>query len=299
MRNDIEGLKLGVVHHQLYPQVMNGEGPVVETAAAIAAETDLTAIEVTHVRDEVTRARLKLLLSSAGLKVSFNASPAILRNKWDLGSADASARDEALAGIKTMMEEARFLGAKLFTVVSGPDTGPDGRAAARGRLVESLKALADEGGRMGMAVALEPCDREADKKLLVGPTSEAVDIAKQVKKENFGLALDLAHLVIAKENPGDAVSQARHFLLAAHVSNCVMAEGSPVRGDQHPSFGTEGSLVGPEQVVEFVRAVEKSGYLKKAGAGWLLLEVRPREEEYSAAVLAGGLRVLAEALGRI
>lgn len=299
MKKDIDGLKLGVVHPQLYPQVMNGEGPVVETAAALAAETDLTAIEVTHVRDEVTRARLKMLLSSAGMKVTFNAAPAIFRNKWDLAAAEASARAEALAGVKTLMGEARFLGAKLFTVVSGPDTGPEGRVAAKARLVESLRELADEGGKLGMAVVLEPCDREADKKLLVGPTPEAVEIAKQVKKENFGLALDLAHLILGKESPGDAVSQARHFLLSAHVSNCVMAEGSPVRGDQHPSFGTEGSLVGPEQLTEFVRAIEKSGFFKKAGAGWLLLEVRPREEEYSAAVLAGGLRVLGEALGRI
>jgi len=292
-------MKIGVVHPQLYPQVMNGEGPVVETAAALASEADITALEVTHVRDEVTRARLKVLLASSSLKVLFNAAPVILRNKWDLAAAEASAREEALAGVRTLMDEARFLGAKLVTVVSGADPGQDGRAAARARLVESLRALCDEGGRLGLAVAIEPCDRDEDKKLLVGPTAEAVDIVKQVKKDNFGLTLDLAHLLLLKESPGEAVAQARHYLLEAHVSNCVMAEGHPARGDQHPSFGTEGGLAGPAQVAEFVRALEKAGFFKKPGAGWLMLEIRPREEEYSAAVLAGGLRVLAEAFQKL
>jgi sugar phosphate isomerase/epimerase len=299
MRNDIDGLKFGVVHPQLYPQVMNGEGPVVETAAALASEADITALEVTHVRDEVTRARLKLLLSSSSLKAVFSAIPAILRNKWDLGAAEATAREEALAGIRGMMEEARFLGARLFTLASGPDCAPEARPAAKARLVESLKGVCDEAGRLGLSVALEPLDREVDKKCLIGPTGEAVELAKQVKKDNFGLVLDLAHLLLQKESPGDAVSQARHFLLEAHVSNCVMAEGHPARGDQHPSFGTEGSLAGPEQVTEFLRALEKSGFFRKAGAGWLMLEVRPREEEYSAAVLAGGMRVVAEALKKV
>ena len=292
-------MKVGVVHPQLYPQVMNGEGPVVETAAAVVAEPNIKAIEVTHVRDEVARARLKLLLTSSGMKVIFNALPVMLKNGWNIDSADASAREEAMAGMKGLLEEARFLGAKLFVVMSGADTGADGRTAARARLVSSLQILCDEAGRMGMAVTLMPFDREVDKKRLVGPVSEAVDIAKQVKRENFGLSLNLAHILLNKENPGDAVSAARHFLLHAVVSNCVLAEGSPVRGDQHPCFGTEGSLAGLEQVTEFIRALEKGGFFKKVGAGWVSIEVRPREEEYSAAVLAGGLRMLAEAVEKL
>lgn len=292
-------MKIGVVHPQLYPQVMLGDGPVVETAAAIVAEPDIRAIEVTHVRDEVARARLKLLLASSGMKVIFNSLPVMLKNGWNIDSAEASVREEALAGLKGLMDEARFLGAKLFVVMSGPDTGADGRAAAKGRLVSSLQAICDEAGRMGMSVTLEPFDREADKKRLVGPVSEAVEIAKQVKRDNFGLTLNLAHILLNKENPGDAVSTARHFLLHAVVSNCVLAEGSPVRGDQHPCFGTEGSLAGLEQVTEFIRALEKGGFFKKAGAGWVSLEVRPRDEEYSAAVLAGGLRIIAEAVEKL
>jgi len=299
MNNLLNGMKIGVVHPQLYPQVMMGDGPVVETAAAIVAEPDIRAIEVTHVRDEVARARLKLLLTSAGMKVIFNALPVILKNGWNIDAEEASARGEALAGLKGLLEEARFLGAKLFVVMSGTDTGADGRAAAKGRLVSSLQVLADEAGRMGMSVTLMPFDREVDKKRLVGPVSEAVDIAKQVKRDNFGLSLNLAHILLNKENPGDAVSSARHYLMHAVVSNCVLAEGSPVRGDQHPCFGTEGSLAGLEQVTEFIRALEKGGFFKKAGAGWVSLEIRPREEEYSAAVLAGGLRLLVEAVEKL
>jgi len=296
---DISSLKLGVVHPMLYPQIITGEGPVVETAGALAAEDALTVLEVGHVRDELTRARFKVLLASASLKVVFNAQPMILKNGWDLNAEDQSARAEAVAGLRGLMEEAHFLGAKLFTVVSGPDTAPDKRVAARGWLVESLQRLCDEGGKLGLAVSLEVCDREVDRKRLVGPVAEAVEAAKAVKRDNMGLTLDLAHLMLLKESPLDAVSAARNFLLHAQISNCVLADGHPARGDQHPAFGTEGSLVGVDQVAEFLRALDKYGFHKKANGGWITIEVRPREEEYSSVVLAGALRVVREALARL
>ena len=291
--------KLGVVHPQLYPQVISGEGPVVETAASIAAENELGAIEVTHVRDELTRARLKVLLASGGLHVLFNAQPQILVNSWDIGAGEAGPRGEAVAGLKSLMEEAHFLGAKLFTVMSGPDTAPEGRAAARGRLAESLQQLCDEAGKLGLGVSLEPYDRDVEHKRLIGPVSESVDVAKQVKRENFGLTLDLAHVLLLRENPVEAVYAARNYLVHAQLSNCVLADGHPARGDQHPAFGTAGSLAGVEQVADFLRALDKYGFNKKANGGWLTFEVRPRDEEYSAVVLAGALRIFNEAFARI
>lgn len=296
---DINGLKLGVVHAQLYPQTMSGEGPVVETAGAIAAEASVKAIEISHVRDELTRARLRQLLQSGGLKVIFNAESMILRHKWDLSAESESARQEAVAGLRGLMDEANFMGAGLFVVMSGPDTAPEGRAAAKARLAESLKKLCEEGGKLGLSVSLEPFDREVDKKCLIGPTSEAVEVAKAVKKDNFGLSLDLSHILLLRESPGEAVSQAKNFILHAQISNCVMAEGNPVRGDMHPAFGTEGSLAGAEQAAEFLRALEKSGFFKKPGSGFVSLEVRPREEEYSSVVLSGALRFLSSALEKL
>jgi sugar phosphate isomerase/epimerase len=291
--------KLGVVHPQLYPQVIAGEGPVVETAAAIASEADVRAIEVGHVRDELTRARLKVLLASAGLKVVFTAQPQIVRNRWDLGASSEEARGEAVAGVRGLMEEAQFLGASVFTILSGPDPGPEGRTAARAALAESLLKLSDEALRRGLTVSLEPCDRDVDQKRLIGPVAEAVDLLKQVRRDNVGLTLDLAHLLLLRERIADAVHAARNHTVHAQVSNCVLADGHAARGDQHPTFGTEGSLVGVEQVAEFLRALEKYGFYKKPGGGWLSVEVRPRDEEYSMVALAGALRVLAEAAARL
>jgi len=292
---NMTGLRIGIVHSQLYPQTMSGEGPLIETVAALAAETSLSVIELGHVRDELTRARLKILLASSGLRVAFNAGPEILRHGWDLGAEDGAARADALAGVRAQLEEASFLGARLLTVMSGPDVAAERRAAARGWLVESLQRLGDEAARMGISVALEPCDREVDRKRLIGPVAEAVDVAKQSKRENVGLTLDLAHLILLKENVTDAVSNARNFLLHAQISNCVLADGHPARGDQHPAFGTEGSLAGIEQVTVFLKALDRYGFWKKPNGGWLTIEVRPREEEYSSVVLAGALRVVREA----
>lgn len=293
------GFPLGVVHPQLYPQVMAGEGPIVETAASIAADSTLKVIEVGHVRDETTRARLKLLLASAGLRVVYNAQPQQARHEWNLNAEDQSARAEAVAGLRGLMDEAHFLGARLFVVASGPDSAPDKRAVARSWLVESLQRLCDEGGKLGLAVSLENADRDVERKRLIGPTAEAVDVAKAVKRDNFGLTLDLAHLVLLKEDPADAVSTARNFALHAQVANCILAENHPARGDQHPAFGMEGSLVDAEKIAAFLRALDKYGFWKKPQGGFLTVEVRPREEEYSAVVLAGALRAVSEAVGRL
>jgi sugar phosphate isomerase/epimerase len=291
----INGLRIGVVHPQLYPQTISGEGPVVETVAALVAETAVSIVELSHVRDELTRARLKVLLASGGVRVIFNAQPAIIRNNWDLNAEDAAARAEAVAGLRQQMEEAHFLGAKLFCVMSGPDVAPEKRAAARGWLVESLGKLGDEAGRLGLSISLEACDREVDQKRLIGPIAEACEVVKLVKRDNVGLTLDLAHLLLLKENVVDAVYAARNYILHAQVSNCVLADGHPARGDQHPAFGTEGSLAGVEQVAGFLKALDKYGFWKRPNGGWLTIEVRPREEEYSSVVLAGALRLVLEA----
>lgn len=291
--------KFGVVHPQLYPQIIGGEGPVVETAGTIASEKDLNVIELTHVRDELTRARLKVLLATGGLKAIFNAQPSILRNKWDLNAESPSARDEAVQGLAALMDEAQFVGARLFTVMSGPDAAADKRVLARQWLVEALSRLCDEGGKRGLVVSLEVYDREVEHRRLIGPVAEAVEAAKAVKRDNFGLTLDLAHLVLLRERIAEAVSIARHHVVHAQISNCVQAEDSPVRGDQHPAFGAEGSLVGADQIAEFLRALDKYGFYKRAEGGWLTIEVRPREEEYSSVVLAGALRIIAEARARL
>ena len=137
---NITGLRIGIVHPQLYPQTMSGEGPLVETVAALAAETSLSVVELGHVRDELTRARLKVLLASSGLRVAFNAGPEIMRHGWDLNAEDGAARAEALAGLRGQMEEAHFLGARLFTVMSGPDVA-SGSAPAQHSSTPAPKAM--------------------------------------------------------------------------------------------------------------------------------------------------------------
>lgn len=289
------GWRIGVVQPQLYPQLLAGEGPVVETAAAIAADADLSVIEIGHVRDELTRARLKVLLQTGGMRTVFNAAPSIVRHGWNPNAEDATARAEALTGLTGLLNEAHFLGARLFTLIPGADPGQAARPAAKTALTETLQKLCDVAGPLGIAVSLETCDRDVDQKRLLGPTTEACDLIKAAKRDNLGLTLDLSHLILLKESPLDAVSNARNYLLHAQIANCVLTENHPARGDQHPAFGTEGSLVGTEQVAQFLKGLDKYGFWKKPNGGWLTIEVRPRDEEYSSVVLAGAMRLVAEA----
>jgi len=52
-------MQLGIVHFMLYPQVIKGEGPIVETARVIAEDDFFEVIEVGPIKDQGVWAELK------------------------------------------------------------------------------------------------------------------------------------------------------------------------------------------------------------------------------------------------
>jgi len=112
--------------------------------------------------------------------------------------------------VKELVDDAYSINARSLIVCSGPDPIKD-REKARVSLVKSLKSLckyAEQGARdHTLLICLETFDRDVDKKLLIGPTVEAVKIAKAVREEcwNFGLCIDQGHLPLLKERPEEAL----------------------------------------------------------------------------------------------
>lgn len=296
--------RLGVVHFMLWPQTMGGDGPIVETVERLAADTALEAIELTRVNDPAARRRVRATLDTARLAAAFGAQPILLSRKLDLNAPSDADRAAAIEAVKDALAQARELGAEGLAILSGPDPGPAGRRAATDRLVDSLKWLCDHAARTGgPPIVLETFDRVPfGKNCLIGPSIEAAEVARRVRRDfpAFGLMLDLSHLPLLGETPQQAVAATRDFLVHAHIGNCVMRHPAhEAYGDNHPRFGLAEGENGVAELAAYLRSLLDAGLLRCRSAGWerpiVSFEVKPLEGESAEALLAGSKRALAAA----
>ncbi len=296
-------LSLGLVHPVAFPETLGGRGPILDTVRKIVEDPFFGAIEVTWIRDDQERDKVASLLRTGDMEVVYLAGVPILLEGLNLSSPHEESRREAVAAIKPMIDEAQALGASLFLVGSGPDPGPGRRDSAKAQLVKSLGELcayAQEVPGKPLTVTLENYDRDLDKRFLLGPTQEAVQVARQVRKEhaNFGLTIDESHLCQLLEDARRELPDAIDVVVHVHLANCVVDSSLPGYGDQHPRFGAPGSEVDAEKMGSFLSVLDDAGYFKKdlpTRLPVVSLEVKPQGGEEPLAVVANAKRAFARA----
>ena len=295
--------KVGLVHFMAYKQTMGGEGPIIETLSGLATDPYFEVVEITTIADEAVRTQARDLLESAHVDVAFGGQPILLRNKLNLNDEDAAGRKAAVDAMKAALEEAEFIGAPGIGLLSGVDPGESGREKGVDLLVDSLGQICADASGRNMQVVLETFDRVPyGKNCLVGPNSLAVEISERVRADhpNFGLMLDLSHLPLQGETPGDALTLAKDHLVHAHIGNCVFRNpGHPAYGDNHPRFGCRDGENDIPELVEFLRILTAIGYLNPDDRKILSFEVAPMEGESSEVVIANAKRTLNAAWARV
>jgi len=299
---------VGIIHPMAFPEVMKGDGPILETLKKICQDEFFRAVEVSWIKDDKVRAEARSMLQQSGMDVIFAGQPPLLMSKMDLNAADEGARKQAIGLCKASVDQAYELGADILAVMSGPDPGEAGREKAMELLVDSLKQLcayAQENATERMiSISLETFDATVDKKCLIGPTSEAIKVAAAVKEEysNFGLTVDLSHQPLLGESSSDLVMGSIDHLIHVHIGNCVMDKSHPAYGDQHPRFGIAGGENGAEQVKHFLETCIYAGYFKKncpTSMPVVSFEVKPMKGEDSELVIANAKRTLLDAWAMI
>ena len=297
---------VGLIHPMAYPEVIKGEGPILETLGKILKDDYFGAVEVTWIKDDGVRKEAARMLRCAHVDVVFAGQPPLLTQKLDINAADDAARKQAIDQCKNSVDQAYELGASILALLSGPNPADGDKKAATDRLVDSLIQICKYAQSSGkLTVCLETFDYDIDKKCLVGPTVEAVELAKRVRAQcpNFGLTVDLSHQPMLNESIKHMVSTAGEYLLHAHIGNCVLSDTSlPSYGDQHPAFGCSCGVNDVDEVVEFFKALQDVGYFKKSlptRMPVVSFEVKPLSGEDSDVVVAGAKRVLNEAWARL
>jgi sugar phosphate isomerase/epimerase len=304
-------MDVGIVHCMIYPEVLRGEGPVVETASKIAADDFFDVLEITFVKDPAVRAELKRALEVARMKVGFAAQPGLLLNGLNLADLDEPGRQAAVAKMREGVDRAYFYGARIMSVFDGPQSypGPEKAAEATDQLVRSLDEICqyaqDQANEYLLAVSLETFDRTIEKKSLMGPSQEVARMAERVKDshENFGITVDLSHLPLLEESPVESLTALQDHLIHVHVGNAYTGDrDSPAYGDQHPRFGLAGSPNDVPQLAEFLQALFAIGYFDKdlpTPRPVLTFEVKPLPGEPPELVIANCKRAMKEAWARL
>ena len=293
--------KIGLIHFMAFPEVMKGEGPILETLRRILVDDYFDAVEVTQMKDPAVADEAARMLAQAQVTVAFGVQPVLLINKLNLNALDAAERRKAVGAVKGCFGQATTFDAVGLAVLSGP-CRPGKEDEARKALVDSLIELSNEAARHDMKLVLEVFDDLVDKKSLVGkaPVAKAVGEAVRAECANFGLMHDLSHLPLLDESPAEALAPIKHLLIHMHMGNCIKADAAHAGyGDQHPRFGVPGGENDVAELAAFLKTLYDIGYLGGGERRILSFEVKPLPGEDSDLVIANAKRTLNAATAQL
>lgn len=212
-------------------------------------------------------------------------------------STEPAERRAALETARRWLDVGRAFGAAQVVTVSGPDPGPDQRAAQTAGYADFLVELCAEAAPL--PVCIEPMDRDIDKRALIGPTAEAAALVDQVHARggtNLGLLIDMSHLPLLREGFDEALAASGPRTQHVHLGNCLLRDPADAfYGDKHPPLGYPGSEHDAGDLRRFVAALDRCGYLARPIAS-LSFEIRPRPGLTASATLDEHLAWLAEIL---
>lgn len=264
--------KVGIVVFMANPLIQKEDQQAIEeTLSALASDPVFDLVELQPLSESGWAAAGRVL-SGSKLELAVGAQPVVLNQGYNPSSTNEGERRRAAEKLIEIAEGAAARGARAVAFCSGPDPGPEKRGAAKAALVKTAREVAARAEKLGLTVLLETFDRDWDRRQLIGPLREAVEVAREVRGEygNFGLLWDLSHAPLLSERASD-LSVARGCLLHVHIG-CAkrLPDGRLV--DTHPGFYRPGAINGVEEVAELLKTLLDIGY-----KGAVSFEVKPEE----------------------
>ena len=294
-------MKLGLVHFMAYPFASSGEGPILETLRTLLADTDFSAVELTHIADPDIRRQAAALAKTAGVTVYYGAHPLLLRNQWNLNSLDEDHRQYAVEQMKRCIDEAAEMNAAGFAFLSGR-FDPDHLEEHYQALVKSTGDICRYAKEHGnLPVTLEVFDYDVEKCALIGPAPLAARFAREIcaQHDNFGLLIDLGHITQLRESFNENMDGIIPYIKHVHLATAVLEKGAPAYGDQHPGFYFDRSVVDEAMLADFLRKLFQIGYLAEGKKPVVSFEIKPWGDEDSAMLIAGAKRFLRNAWEKV
>ncbi len=288
-------MDLGLIHFMAYPEAT--EPPAVqETVRKLARDDFWDVLEIKRVDVPGVHDELRAIAEQSGISYGMAAQPNLLGGQLNLNDPDEAGRQAAIDEVKKSIDAAYELNAKITAVLSGKDPGDADRAQQMDLLVDSCVELCQYAESKATDyvcwISLEAFDEKIDKACLIGPSERAAELAARVRElaDNFGITIDLSHLPLLWESPGECLSHLADYVIHTHAGNCVMADNSdPAYGDLHPRFGYSGGENGVSELKEYVESLIYAGYFQAevpTAKPVLSFEVKPVGDEDSDLIVA-------------
>lgn len=300
---------IGMVFPKLYSHANAGTGPIVENLTKVLADPFFTAMEVSYIKDDAVRKKAADYLQKSYVDIIFNGGSAFRELKIDLSNLDADVRKAGIQNAKLLVDQAYELNASILHVVTGKDPGPDDRKQALDHFITSVKEICryaqEKADKYELTVSVETGDRYFDRKYLLGPTNEAVEVIREIKRDyrNIGLLLDEGHFPVMQEDPHKALWMAKDYLTHIHLGNSYVKDRSAKHfGDKHLPFNVPDSEIGVEELAKFIRTLFDIGFFsspKPTRRPVMTFEVGAYDGEPEELVLANVKRVFGEAWGLV
>lgn len=266
---------------------------LLDSVKTIATDEFFTAIEVTRVADDETRAKVKRMLEQSHMKVCYGAQPRLLGPGLNPNDIDEEGRKKAEATLIEAVDEAEYLGAKGIAFLAGK-WQEETKALAYEQLLKTTRNVCTYAAAKGMMVELEVFDFDMDKAALIGPAPYAAKFASDMRMthNNFGLMVDLSHFPTTYETSKFVIQTLRPYITHLHIGNAVVKEGCEAYGDKHPRFGFPDSANDVEQLVDFFTVLKEEGFFNAQNPYVMSMEVSPWGDEDGDIILANTKRVI-------
>lgn len=194
---------------------------------------------------------VRRLREENGWRLTMWATPWMLLDGLNLSSLDETLRARSVRRAIELVALAAETGASHFGLPSGSDPGDADREQAKTLLFESLSQIAEKAAQYeGMRILLEPLDRYAHKKQLIGPMRESMEWFAPLHAQHPNLLIhwDSAHEALGGIDLVESLQLAKPYLAQFHLCNAILDPVHPLYGDLHmdigsaPGFETDGYL---------------------------------------------------------
>ncbi len=265
---------------EMFMPYLHDEKRLIEVLRRIAAHGFYRNVELPTLPSGEHRRTVRRILRDNDLTATTFVAPFLNERGMSLCDPDAARRAEVLAFLRMHADFAAESGYTTFGVPSGPDPGDERRGEAMAVQADTLGQIADYAGLLGMNCSIEPQDRCAHKKALIGPMDEVVAWFRPLHEAHPNLFLhwDSAHERLGELGIFHTLELAAPYLSQIHLCDCIDDPTHPCFGDLHmdpaeaPDWQTEGFLT-PETGAEIIRRA--ASFDRPAGVRrfWISVEV--------------------------
>jgi len=186
------------------------------------------------------RKKVYQLVVRNGYQLTVWLTPSINEHNLNLASLDTDVRKRSVSFARKLINFAAEMGATHCSVPSGPYLGQDTLEESKKVLFDSYVALYENVKQFETVdLTLEPMDRFASKKMILGPIAEVIQWFTELRKtcSKFFIHWDSSHETLGNIDLHKSLELAKPYLAQIHLCNCINNPSHPCFGDWHMDVG--------------------------------------------------------------